>query len=433
MIIMSVATATPSPFQRVLEWRYSTLMVWTAISLLVVETFSGFLRYALDMVGASALVYLPKIACLALFALQVATVKLPRVIWVGLFAGLAYAALALLHGGTLNNVLFSLFVYSPLLFGLVCGRELLKQRKLLGRAMFVLLIACLIGIALDKFTSVPWKGYSYNLGGNDIAGNTQWVAGEEDRIAGFARVSNVLAALIAVYCLFLAQFARSKTLWLVVALIGFFGILLTTSKAPAAAFAFTLALMMTRRFQWPTYILILLAVLGGMLLPVLSLVRDFDPLVVMSDSGLASFYDRLVNTWPNVVAEMTRHGWTLEGAGFGLFGSSMAAFPIPGIDLFVTSDSSVVYLWCVFGVVGILGYAMQLPVFIRLHTNPDRLSHTLLAIAFCLCLIGWTTDLFDIGVGNLFVGIILGYVLMRDPEDDGQQHLRPVSGRTLGD
>ncbi len=39
---------------------------------------------------------------------------------------------------------------------------------------------------------------------------------------------------------------------------------------------------------------------------ILSLIRDFDPHVVTSDSGLASFYDRLVNTWPNVVEVMSR-------------------------------------------------------------------------------------------------------------------------------
>lgn len=245
---MSAVVAPPqSAFQQALSWRYSTLAVWTAISLLFVETFSGALRYYLDMAGASALIYLPKIACLALFALQLATAKLPRILWVALLSIPAYAALALLHGASINNVFFSLFVYSPLLFGLLCGRELLEQRRLLGRMVLGLLIASLIGILLDKYTSVPWKGYSYTLGGNDIAGNTNWMAGEADRIAGFARVSNVLAALIAVYCLYLSYFARSYTLWLLMALTGLFGILLTTSKAPAAAFAFTLILMLDRK------------------------------------------------------------------------------------------------------------------------------------------------------------------------------------------
>jgi len=427
MMIMSAVVAPPqSAFQQALSWRYSTLAVWTAISLLFVETFSGALRYYLDMAGASALIYLPKIACLALFALQLATAKLPRILWVALLSIPAYAALALLHGASINNVFFSLFVYSPLLFGLLCGRELLEQRRLLGRVVLGLLIASLIGILLDKYTSVPWKGYSYTLGGNDIAGNTNWMAGEADRIAGFARVSNVLAALIAVYCLYLSYFARSYTLWLLMALTGLFGILLTTSKAPAAAFAFTLMLMLGRRFPWSTYLLLLLGVVGGLLLPILSLIRDFDPHVVTSDSGLASFYDRLVNTWPNVVEVMSEPGWTLTGAGFGMFGSTMAAFPGPGLDLMVNCDSSVVYLWCVFGVVGIALYCLQLPLFIRLYLNRDRESHTLLAIAFCLCLIGWTTDLFEIGVANLFIGITLGYLLLKPKTDPGLHLVRPA-------
>ena len=109
-----------------------------------------------------------------------------------------------------------------------------------------------------------------------------------------------------------------------------------------------------------------------------------------------------------------------------MFGSTMAAFPVPGLDLMVNCDSSVVYLWCVFGVVGIALYCLQLPLFIRLYLNRDRESQTLLAIAFCLCLIGWTTDLFEIGVANLFIGITLGYLLLKPKTDPGLHLVRPA-------
>ncbi len=67
----------------------------------------------------------------------------------------------------------------------------------------------------------------------------------------------------------------------------------------------------------------------------------------------------------------------------------------------VNCDSSVVYLWCVFAWSASLYTACSCRCSIRLYLNRDRESHTLLAIAFCLCLIGWTTDLFEIGVANL--------------------------------
>ena len=47
----------------------STLVVWTAIGLLLAETFSGALRYYFDQAGVSALLYLPKVLCVVLFAL----------------------------------------------------------------------------------------------------------------------------------------------------------------------------------------------------------------------------------------------------------------------------------------------------------------------------------------------------------------------------
>ncbi len=52
-----------------------------------------------------------------------------------------------------------------------------------------LLIASLIGILLDKYTSVPWKATATPWVATTFAGNTHWMAGEADRIAGFARVS----------------------------------------------------------------------------------------------------------------------------------------------------------------------------------------------------------------------------------------------------
>ena len=60
------------------------------------------------------------------------------------------------------------------------------------------------------------------------------------------------------------------------------------------------------------------------------------------------------------------------------------------------------------------------------HLSRDRESHTRLAIVFCRCLIGWTTDLFEIGVANLFIGITLGYLLLKPKTDLGLHLVRPA-------
>ncbi|MFH7423192.1 hypothetical protein RA276_32490, partial [Pseudomonas syringae pv. tagetis] len=48
----------------------STVMVWVAIRLILVETFSGALRFFFDQAGISPLLFLPKAACILLFTLE---------------------------------------------------------------------------------------------------------------------------------------------------------------------------------------------------------------------------------------------------------------------------------------------------------------------------------------------------------------------------
>jgi hypothetical protein len=127
----SASTENPS----ILSFNKSTLVIWVAISLIVVETFSGALRYYFDMAGISALLYLPKMGCAVLFALELLTFKTSRLFWIGLLLLLLSSQLALLHGASLNNVGFSLFAISPFLFAMVCSEHLINQKSLLGKCV----------------------------------------------------------------------------------------------------------------------------------------------------------------------------------------------------------------------------------------------------------------------------------------------------------
>jgi len=411
----SAYTAEQRP--SMLVFNKSTVIVWVAISLIVIETFSGALRFYFDQAGISALLYLPKVACIALFLFELQYFKANRMVWVGLLLLLISGLLAMLHGASLNNLAFSLFGISPLLFALVCSGPLIHRKRLFCWAIGLCLLASIIGIALDKYTFVPWKGYSYSLGETQLAANTAWSTDETDRIAGFARVSNALSIIIAIFSLYLAMFIRSRLLLVALCAVAFYSIILTTSKAPAGAFVLTLGMLFITRFRWTSRIVFVVAVLIGLALPILGLVHDFDPnAITSSDSSLSSLYDRLINTWPNVVNAMSRDGWTLTGAGFGLFGSTLALFPVPGTEFFSGSDSSAVYLWGVLGVAGILLYLLQIPLFCRLADEITPIGRALLAIGFCICLISWTTDMFEVAVANLFMGLSMGHVLTRKTE-----------------
>ena len=60
---------------------------------------------------------------------------------------------------------------------------------------------------------------------------------------------------------------------------------------------------------------------------------------------------------------------------------------------------------------GLLLYALQIPLLFRLIDDQTRVGHMLLAISFCWCLISWTTDMFEVAVANLFIGLAIGHVM----------------------
>lgn len=403
----------------IMSFDKSSVVVWVAIGLLVVETFSGALRFYFDKAGVGPLLYVPKVACVLLFALELRTFKAGRLFWVFMVVWVCSGILAMLNHASFSNLAFSLFALSPLLFGVVCSHHLLQRKKTLCWGVAFCLAASLVGLALDKFTYVPWKGYSYLVGDTQLAANTSWSADDQDRIAGFARVSNVLSILIALYTIYLFMFIRSNVVKLVMSAVALYAIVLTTSKAPAAAFALTMGLLFLQRMTWTCRILCVVAVAFGLLLPTLGLVYDFDARTVSTGgSSLASLYDRLNNTWPRLADFMGAQGWELTGAGFGMVGSTMAIFPVPGADILLGVDSSALYLWAMLGVVGLLLYTLQIPMLFTLINDESAVGRMLLATGFCWCLISWTTDMFEVAVANLFIGVATGYVMASSRVED---------------
>ncbi|MDB6143915.1 MAG: rane protein [Pseudomonas sp.] len=429
--MMSNSAFTSAEKPSIMSFDKSTLVVLVAISLILTETLSGALRFYFDKAGISALLYMPKVGCLVLFALELLTLKAGRLVWVGLLLMAISAALAMLHGASFNNVAFSLFGFSPLLFGMACSDHLLHRKRLLGWVIGLCLVASLLGLLLDKYTVTPWKGYSYTVGTTELAGNVTWADDENDRLAGFARVSNVLSILIAIFSLYLASFTRSRLLFCIIGVVAFYSIVLTTSKAPAAAYAITLLLLSLTRLRWTSTTVFVGIVAIGMFLPVLSLLHNFDPNGVTTGDSLSSLYDRLVNTWPRLVYYMHSESYSLTGSGLGMFGSSQALFPVPGSQLLGISDSSVMYLWGTFGVVGIALYTLQIPLFFLLRDRTSRMDHALLAISICICLISWTTDMFEVAISNLFMGLAIGQVLCNSVNTSPAAHqTQDVGGLT---
>lgn len=388
-----------------------TVLTLIAASLLISETFAGALRYYLDIAGVSALLYLPKLACVAAVALELPRTQSKPGVWLVLFAVLVSSLFALLHGATLGNVGFSLFIYIPLLFGLFCGGYLEQRTRLLSWVIGLCLVASLLGIALDMFTSVPWKGYSYMMGDVELTANKSWAFGSTDRLAGFARMSTNLAVMIALYSLFLAAFLRSRLLRVALYPVAFGAIFLTTNKSTAAAYLLTLMMLFLAGYRLPSATAFFIAVLTGMALPIASLLLNIPQSEAYSASLLASFNDRLIHSWPNFIDVVTNEGWGWWGAGFGAVGSSAAAFPLAWLELLSIADNTALYLWGMLGVFGVLLYLLLFPLLLRLHDRGPLIRDALLGIVFCTILIGWATDVLEVTTATLFLGMAVAHAL----------------------
>ncbi|HXQ99407.1 MAG TPA: hypothetical protein VN798_03350 [Pseudomonas sp.] len=395
----------------IMSFDKSTAIVLVAISLILVETFSGALRFYLDKAGISVLLYGPKVACLVFFALELRNFKAGPGVWLSFVALLLSAGWATLNGAGAGNFGFALYGISPLLFGIACGDQVMRHQRLFMWAIGFALIASLAGIALDRYTNLPWKGYSYSIGGTELSANTTWAAEDADRPAGFARISSALAIIISIFSLYLMATLRSRLLAFGICAIGLAGVVLTTSKAPVLAFVGGAGLLMVMRFRWTTRSAIVAAVVLGMSLPFVAMIVDFDPNKVTMAGSLSSIYDRLINTWPNVIRELVDQNRAYTGAGFGLVGSAVAAFPVAGGDIFMVSDSTVVYLWATFGLAGLFLYTLHIPLFFILADTTTRYGHAMLATAFCVCIVSWTTDTLEVTLANLFLGMAVGHAL----------------------
>ncbi|WP_407291187.1 hypothetical protein [Stutzerimonas zhaodongensis] len=389
----------------------ATVLALIAGSLLVSETFAGALRYYLDMAGVSALLYLPKLACVAAVGLEMPRARNKPGVWLVLFAVFVSSLWGLLHGATLGNVGFSLFIYIPLLFGLFCGSYLEQRTRLLSWVIGLCLVASFIGIALDMFTTVPWKGYSYMMGEVEVTANKSWAFGSTDRLAGFARMSTNLAVMIALYSLFLAAFLQSRLLRLMLYPVAFVAIFLTTNKSTAAAYLLTLAMLFLAGYRLPSATAFFIAVLTGLALPAASLLLNIPQSEAYSTSMLASFNDRLIHSWPNFIEVIVNEGWGWWGAGFGAVGSSVAVFPLAWLELLSIADNTALYLWGMLGVLGVILYLLLFPLLLRLHDRGPRIRDALLGIVFCIILVGWATDVLEVTTATLFLGIAIAHVL----------------------
>jgi hypothetical protein len=126
-----------------------------------------------------------------------------------------------------------------------------------------------------------------------------------DRLTGFARVSNSLASMVALFSLYILFMFKNKIFKVLLISITIFSLLLTTSKVTILAYILSLLYSFFVRRNSLKKSICSLIILIGCMLPIVSVIYKFNMSESLNDQLkvmiLGSFDDRLVNTWPRVL------------------------------------------------------------------------------------------------------------------------------------
>jgi len=395
-----------------LMFKVSTVAFTILSLLLVVDVFAGPLRYYLSSIGLEAVIYVPKIACLLFVVSEIIRDHLNKKLLIALLIILLFAIIGFFYCTTIASILFSLLLISPMLFGITTAKYFrINESAFLLLFVFVF-TASVFGIYLDIFVDFPWKGFNYTIGGAEVEGSREWETFGVDRLAGFARSSVNAAFYIVCTGLFLYKYLKYRMLKFLVWLLAFIAILLTTNKAGLGAFLVaTVSYFLAGYYQVRRlYVYALILLLIVLPFSVLIVTYDIDLTDPISLMLLASFDDRLINTWPNFISAVSEYGNFWWGVGFGGSGSASKYFTVFESGELAVADNLTLYLYGWFGFLSVFILAYFACVTLDLFKSTYRFNNSFASIMVSLLAASLTTDIIESQVFAVVLGISIGLV-----------------------
>ncbi|MGO4503976.1 MULTISPECIES: hypothetical protein [unclassified Dyella] len=392
----------------------------TLFLFLIFEVLQGPLRYYLSEIGGVVLAYAPKgLMALAFFFLLIRTLwtlRLDKTV-MGTLAGFSVCALVGLyftHG--IGQPVMGLFALMPMLFGVIAEPAFSRLGERSLRYALVLWLCVAVGVGLNFFHSMPWTGFTYQLGDAEVEVSRDWSYFGVERIAGFARASFEAAMQLLFLGLVCSILVRSKLIALIVWISTGILIAVTTTKTTLGLYFFLTMLLplmvpraapsIVKRVVGP--IVPWIMALIGVLLPASTLVSKIGASFANQDSGtlLVSFGMRLAQMWPDTFTLIFKHGNAILGRGLGGIGSAQKIFEP---DLYSPADNLYLYLYAVFGVFALLLIWVFTRAVSRLKFTGNRMSTLFWFLGVSILMEGWTVSCIEGGTTALATGLTVAF------------------------
>jgi hypothetical protein len=392
-----------------LQYRVAAGVLLITAMLLCSDMVTGPLRFYLSQIGLSFVVYVPKVLSIFIVLREVFNRRINRVLFFVLLAMCLSSVIGMTNDVTLKCILFSFFSISPFLVGISSAPYLLEKERQFVILMSVIFIVTAVGVFLAIFIDFPWKGFVYTVDNHEIEGVREWSTFGIDRVAGFARMSVTAAFYLLCSSLFLFSYCRSYLVKSLIVMAAFPLILATTNKAGIFGFLLgmlSIALTRTPRLQ---KVGIYCLVIGVVIFPFTTLFGLYnlnikDPISLLL---LASFEDRLINTWPMFIAGVSKFGSLFAGVGFGGIGASVKYFVSDAGEVLNFADNFLLYLYGIFGVLAIPLFIYFGRVTNNLFSAKNRFLVSMAPVIVATLGAALTTDVIEVEVLAVFLGMAL--------------------------
>lgn len=396
--------------------------------------FEGPLRHLLTILHLQTFIYARDLIAVLTVLYYIATPAvrnndLLKPVVVCFYALLTHAVLSLWLSVPLGSVLFSIKVFMSVLYGMAVADMLGSHRNQLLKLFWIIFSISTLGVMVNEFVGTfPWEGDAFESAFGTNLTTKVWWAGGERRLPGFSRASYSAAMAIGLSGAFCIAQARSLLVKLMALGAGMATIYLTTSKGMVAAFALC-GLWLTFSQDTPEsrkagLKIIFVLALVCVAVPVISDLYDGNPTEIKKVPRLlASFWDRISESWPQTFVQLEKNYGFVLGKGLGGVGIAIK-MGANNTNVFVPIDNIFWYFYSVFGLIGVYYTFYAAKRVAHFPDNEPAQARSLIAVAMVMIGYGITSVMFEDAFFSILFGLLIGWpnIITKNHKNNQKRH-----------